>query len=382
MIKLLTAYTLEADDADFAISEILQQLDLAQNALAHSAGFLFCHPDFIETGVAQRIGEALPFEVVGGTSIATVTKGLSDLVGLSLSVLTSDTVSFQAVHTTQRGPQAMEALYQEGQKGQANPPSMIFPFVPLGMAADMEVALEVMDRLSGGVPIFGSLTVDHTPDFSRVFSLHNGEAFQDGLVFLFAFGDLTPEFYVAEISPSRIQKQRAIITDSDGHILKKVNDMLLIDYLESIGLQRGQAEQGIAAIPFVIDLGDGTKPVARAFHSITEEGFVLVGGHMPIGATLAIGSLEYADVMRMAQETMDFILSGPPQQSALMFPCASHFFVLGSKASEEVALFHQRMDDACAYQVCYSGGEICPVYDQKGKLHNRFHSFTCVACKF
>ena len=64
MIKMLTAFTEEADDVEFAVSEILEQLNL-DGLLAGSVGIIHCHADFIDGGVVAALGERLPFDVVG-----------------------------------------------------------------------------------------------------------------------------------------------------------------------------------------------------------------------------------------------------------------------------------------------------------------------------
>ena len=376
MIKMLSAYTLEADDAEYALSEILEQLDLEHNALRHSAGFLFCHPDFIGTGVAQSIAKALPFEVVGGTTICSLTEGLRDLTGLSISILTSDTVEFSAAslpggHT----PEDIVKVYRDGVGTRSGIPSLMFPFATSAIG---DFAVRTLDELTDNrTPLFGTNTVDNTADSSQAVALHNETTFHDGLALLMAWGDFNASFYVTEISADFIQKQRAIITKSKEHIIMSINDMCAADYLASIGISRDQAVGNLHTIPFILDYGDGTPPVARVFYDITPEGHIITGGLMPENATVAVGSLEKDDITRLINETIEKALVSGKSRGLLLFPCVSHFWAL---EEPPFALIQDKLDHVLPYHVFFSGGEICPVYDTKGQMRNRFHSYTCVAC--
>jgi hypothetical protein len=44
---------------------------------------------------------------------------------------------------------------------------------------------------------------------------------------------------------------------------------------------------------------------------------------------------------------------------------------------DEVA---KQLDRACKYQFGYAGGEICPVPRPDGRLVNRFHNYSLIAC--
>ena len=378
MIKMLTAYTLEAEDAKYALKEILEQLDLGNNAKKHTAGFLFCHPDFIASGVAQSIAASLPFEVVGGTTVCNLTKGLQDLAGLTISVITSDTVEFTAAslpgcHTAEE----ITKVYKEATLNRSGLPSLIFPFATSAVG---DIAVSVLDGLVGGkTPFFGTNAVDNTTDASQAFALHNGTTFHDGLVVLVAWGELKAKFFVSEISEDFIQKQHAVITKSEGHIIKAINDINPLNYLESIGISREQATEGVQSIPFIIDLCDGTKPFARAFNGLTPEGFIVTGGTMRENSTIAVAMLDNDDIVRLTNETLENVLASGKSKGLLLFPCVSHFWTMEATPFQ---IIQDKLGQLIPYQVFYSGGEICPVYDSEGKMYNRFHSFTCIACSF
>ena len=68
MIKIFNAHTSELHDSGKAVSEILEQLNIGNNLKRNSAGLIFCHAEFIETGIAQAVCKSLPFDILGCTS--------------------------------------------------------------------------------------------------------------------------------------------------------------------------------------------------------------------------------------------------------------------------------------------------------------------------
>ena len=378
MIRMLTAQTLEADDAGFALEEILEQLDLEQKALKYSGGFLFCHPDFISTGVAQHIAKSLPFEVVGATTVCNLTEGLRDLSGLTISVLTSDTVEFSAASLPGcQTPPEIAQVYRNCVAGRSGVPSLMFPFATSAVG---DLAVRVLDEQTGSkTPLFGTNAVDNTADASQAVALHNETVFSDGLVVLAAWGPLKASFHVSEISEDLIQKQRAIVTESEGHVIKAINGICPADYLATIGISREQAANNLHTIPFIVDLSDGTKPVGRVFYDLTPEGYIVSGGLMPVNSSVAVGALEKSDIVRLTTETLEKVLASGKSQGMLLFPCVSHFWAM---EDPPYSLVQDKSDNVIPYHVFYSGGEICPVVSEHGGMYNRFHCFTCVACSF
>jgi hypothetical protein len=94
MIKTFVAFTEEIDDAKAAVTELLKQLDPEHNLLANSLGIIHCFSDFADDGIVKAVCEKLPFDVVGSATLSLAAPGGVSQMGLTLTVLTSDTVSF------------------------------------------------------------------------------------------------------------------------------------------------------------------------------------------------------------------------------------------------------------------------------------------------
>ena len=378
MVKLLTAHTLEADELEVALAEILEQLDMDNNCLKNTAGFLFCHPDFISTGVAQGIAKFLPFEVIGATTVCSLTQGLRDFTGLSVSVITSDTVEFSAAslsfcHTAED----VAKIYQEAAHGRSGSPSLILPLAAITVGDTLVNALDALTNSQ--TPIFGSIAVGSTSDVSKTVVLHNKTVLNEGLAIIAVWGEIKTEFFISEIKKNSVQEKPAVITKSDGNIVHSINNTSVLEYLESIGISRDQAENNLQAIPFIVDMLDGAAPVARGFFGLNADGNLIASGSLPENSTIAAGTLDSDDVIRVTANTIENALSCDKSKGILIFPCVSHFWVM---ESTPFTIIQDKIDNVIPYQVFYSGGEICPVHDSNGKLYNRFHNFTCIACSF
>ncbi len=95
MIEMYTARTSEIDEIDDAVTEVISQLDLAA-LKKNTAGLFFCHMDFVDSGVVAALCKALPFSTIGMSSMASADGHGYGLFDLTLTVLTSDEVNFEA----------------------------------------------------------------------------------------------------------------------------------------------------------------------------------------------------------------------------------------------------------------------------------------------
>lgn len=383
MIKTLTAYTYEIDDVDAAVAEIFERLD-SSSLMKNSVGLINCFAEFIGSGVVSALCEKLPFDTVGCTTLAGACPGQIDQALLTLTVLTSDDVDFSAVMSEslveeQDGP--ISEAYNRALKKLKGNPSLILAYAPLINHVGGDKIVDALDKASGDVPIFGTLALDHTQDYHLSETIYNGESSRGSLAFVLIEGAVSPKFYVTSISESKIQKQKTIITSSDGNVVKEVNGIPILKYLEALGIAKDNEIAGANVIPFVIDYNDGTKPIARAIFATTPDGYAVCGGEMPVNSTLAIGAIDRTDVLGTA-EAIAKELSHLKTNGVLLFSCMARFLVLGGDYLAEMKTIDAALNGKAAYQICYSGGEICPMINADGKIFNRFHNDTLVVCAF
>lgn len=386
MIKTLTAHTSEIDNPDAAVAEILEQLDIEKNLLKNSVGMISCYSEFIEAGIVENICKKLPFSVIGATTLESAVRGVHAQIILSITIITSDTLTFTAAVTKPLKPDTfreyIKSTYIKAAENSSQKPSMVLAFAPLLFDIAGDYIVETLDSVSGGVPIFGTLAVDHTIDYSTAGTIYNGTFNREALSMILIYGEIKPVFSIASVSDERILGQKAIITESEGNILKGVNGMSVIQYLQSIGLAPHGKNEGLNAIPFIIDFNDGTKPVTRAIYAITPDGHAVCGGVMPVNATLGIGYIDHDDVLSTTKKLIEEILKKNEKDGLFIFSCVVRNLVLGFDVLAEIGEVEKGLQDKIPFFMSYSGGEICPVYNEKGEPVNRFHNDTIVTCLF
>ena len=383
-MRMLNAWTLEVDDPTFAVREILEQLDLKNRLLAHSAGFMTCSYDYVETGIAQAICDALPFDVVGCTTLTNAINQEAGTLLLCLSVLTSDDCRFASALTPPLGDNAHAIIsdtFKHAATQLGEQPGLILAFLPMLGAVSGELMLHALTEVSAGTPVFGTIACD--PDTARYhnsFTIHGNTHSRDGMSMLLISGKVNPRFVVASTSELNLRKQQAIITSSEGSVLKEVNGMLAREYFSSIGLLHGEGIEGMSSVPFVVNYNDGSQPVARAIYSLNDDGSASCGGVMPTGGTLSIGRMDVADILLTAEQALEKLLHNEGVNGIIMFPCLGRNMVLGLAHLSEIEKVRGIVGDSLPWHLAYSGGEVCPVYGRDGCAMNHFHNFTFIAC--
>jgi len=380
MIKSINAVTREIDDIDVAVNEINSALDLEKNLLKNSLGIISCFSEFADTGVLKAVCDALPFDCIGATTTMCSAEKETDQLLLAITVLTSDDCSFETIalqigddYEKTIGNDLTKVLGKNEEK-----PAIILSYFPLMQTVSGDMILTAVDNATGGIPLFGTMAIDHTPDYSTICTIHNGEAYREAAVLGLIYGNVGYSFEIASLDEEKIGKQKAIITESSGNILIGVNGKPALEYMNEIGITRTELETGLGILPLVVDHKDGTKPVARAVFALTPDGHTVCGGAMPVGATLAVGRIFMNDVLQTTEKSvkqlnaMDGVL--------LSYSCMARFLALGADSDAE-AVKVSEIAGGRNYMFAISGGEICPLPDADGKLINLFHNYTNVFCR-
>ncbi|MDR1651797.1 MAG: FIST C-terminal domain-containing protein [Synergistaceae bacterium] len=383
MIKMLTAFTEEIDDTETAVAEILDRLDLDNNLLANSVGILHCACDFDESGAVGELCARLPFDVVGSTSLSVQVPGVMSQLALTLTVLTSDDVRFVSgvsdpISDDMSGP--VTELYERVIGSLEEKPSMIMPFIPFLMAIGGDEFIEKINELSGwGIPAFGTLAITSEEDFRRAYTVYNGEFHPASLVLLGLVGDVKPLFFSASVVENNILKQKAMVTDVHKNVLKTVNNMPAVKYLESIGLSSGGVVSSYEAMPFVIKLDDGSM-LTRACISSTPDGSIILCGSVPAGSTLGVATMDASDVITSTGEKVKEALKESAGRNILMYSCVARNWTLGTKVMAEHEEVERCIGDSVPYHFVYSGGEIFPAFLGDGKISNQLQNDTVIVC--
>lgn len=384
MIRVLVAHTFELDDTDAAVSEVLAQLDLDNTLRKHAVGLVACHADFLYEGVVKALSEALPFDLVGITTLGSSINGSLGVDILTLSVLTSDESSFSTALTTslmedQRKPVA--DAYAEAADRLPETPSFVLVYGPFLEEPGADAYIVEMNRLCAGVPMFGSVACDHNIDFRDAHVFRNGDYARDALAMVLVSGPDLPKFFFVSISEDNIPKQKGIISSSAGNVIRTINSMPAMEYLRSIGVSASQfGESGI--IPMMVDYMDGAPPIGRGIYNTKDNGNVVCSGDVPENGAIAPAFLDADEVARSAKEILDKVAQEKDVSGMLVISCLSRSLVLGGEPLREAELVDNAVGTFVPCHLLYSGGEICPIYTKNGKPANRFHNFSFTVCLF
>ncbi|MDR2478734.1 MAG: FIST C-terminal domain-containing protein [Treponema sp.] len=386
MIRTLTATTEYIDDMDAAVQDITTQLDCEHNLLQYSAGIIACHYEFALSGALKAIGSALPFETVGSITSTNGTPRGAGVLQLTIMVLTSDDTRFKSALSAslKTDPaQVVAAAYTEN-AGQGERPVMLLSYAPFMVENSGDDYVSVLSRVSGGVPCFGTLSIDDTPDFHNCFSLHNGEYYGDRMSLLFIYGDMRPRFFLASISPNKVLNRPAQITASAGHVLKEINGRPVTEFFEEMGLTNAsETSYALTSLPFMLDYRDGTPLVARVFISLNQDKHAICAGAMPQGAALYMGVFDKEDVLLTTGNSIREAAGGGEGISGmLIYSCLSRSMTLGADLYAEAGVIVKETGGRIPYLLACSGGELCPTQVNDGIAVNRFHNNTCIICVF
>ncbi|GHU74793.1 hypothetical protein FACS1894188_04180 [Clostridia bacterium] len=387
MIKAFTAYSSEIDDTDITVSDIVSGIGL-DNLLKNSIGLLSCHSEFVESEAVSEVCAALPFPVIGTTSINTAVRGSEGNFLLTLLVLTSDDVSFEVNLTesiTAPDLSVIKSAYDETLKKLGETPKLIISYAPILVPVSSDFMVDSFSKASGGIPNFGTLACDHTGDYHTSSVIYNGETFTDRYAFALVAGDVSPNFYCASISGDRIFEKKGVVTDSEGNLLRAINNLNVPQYMQSIGMtmSKDSIVQGINSFPFVIDYGDGSDPVVRVPFSVNEQGHAVCAGDIPKDAIISISSIDSEEVMRTSSDALANMRGITDKSAFLIYSCIGRYFGLGDSPHAEIEKTQEELcESAAVYQLTYSGTELCPVYfgSDKSKVINRSHNMTYVVC--
>ena len=384
-MKTLTAYTHEIDNVEAAVAEILEQLNLEETLCKNSVGIISCYPEFLDSGVVEALCEALPFDVLGATTLAVGSAGEYGFTMLSLMVMTGDDVSFSAMLSDdilQEQEKPIQEMCKKALADIKDEAKMIMLYAPIISHIGSEIIVNIMDSVCGGIPIFGTLASDHTDDYQQTQAIYNGKGYQGQIAILVIGGNVDPQFSIMSIPEEKVLRQKAIVTESSGNVLVSVNDMSVIEYLRTIGLVAEDTSiEGVLAIPVMVDFSNDTEPIAIAL-LINEDGTASSGSQVPKGASLSVGTIIGDDVANATKDVVKQILDCKNNSGVIMYSCLSRMLVLGVDAEAELAKIGAGLSAEIPYTLSYSGGEICPVKDKDGKFVNSVHNFSLISCVF
>jgi hypothetical protein len=376
MIKTIVAKTYEIDSLEYALEEILDDLDLKE-LLTNSVGIISCHSNFISNGIIKGLQKELPFPIVGSTTCLAGWQDSCEGNVLLLTVLTSDDVSFKVSVSPELGvdyQKDVEKLYDEVTDSLSLTPAVVFTYAPLMHNLAADALVNTLSAYSQNkVPFFGTVAVDHTNDYATSQTIYGGNGYSTSLVLLALYGNVKVDFHVASLKNIILQKEKAVITKSNGNLLIEVNNISAAKYLESLGLTEYQITHGLGVLPLIVNYDGKNDEAARAVFALTPNGECVCGGEMPENTTISVGSINYDDII----STSTVVIQESLKEEGLLigFSCVARYLVLGTRVKDEWNLFKDILGSN-PFSLSYSGGEISAFKNPDGTYANHVHNYS------
>ncbi|MCL2389449.1 MAG: FIST C-terminal domain-containing protein [Elusimicrobia bacterium] len=379
MLKMYTAHTQELDDLQLVTEEIIKQIDLSK-LLKNTIGIVTFHYDFAKSGVVEELKKKLPFEIIGMTTMAGAhTSGYFETYSLYLTVLTSDDVEFSTAMTKPLTntdyKQPIADAYNTARAKFNKDPKFILTFAPVMTnlsGADITLAL---DTATGGIPCWGSLASGVGMVYDECRILYQDQIEQHAMSIILIYGNVEPEFIYTSIPQKNMRDIAVIVTESDGCVVKKVNDIPFLDYLKQLNIELNN--ENCTTLPFMVYSEGMSEPISIGIYRIYDDSSVLFGTHLKVGTKLVMGQIDQKGILETAQKNVEQIIATGKKNGALFFPCVTRSMMLVPDQNAELKLITKLMaEKGIPYLVAYAGGEICPVRDDSGTLRNRFHNYS------
>jgi len=386
MLKLYTAFTKQLDDPALAVREITEQLKYEEHRLKNTVGITYFHCEFANTGIYQAIADSLPFEVVGCVTSHIGASGLYGDYGLSVVMLTADDVNFSIRTLESVDTKSREQLFEDVTElltglCAKEKPKIVMPLVTPQKHFSGDDLVTVANSLPDPFPLFGAVAFNDDNWRENNFVAKGNVTSETMFAFIALYGDIQPKFHL--ISSFIFQDNLgdyAKITDAEGPILKTVNDIPALEYLQKQSvINIAMTNARIWVIPAVLTYPNGTK-VARAFLG-TIEGteYIYSAGNLEVGAKISFADLDGEKTVASAEKLFTEI-NAASEDNIIAYSCAARAWSLGTQYLVEVKKISECIKTN--YSMSYSAGEICPILDENGKLINVFHNYTLTSCSF
>jgi hypothetical protein len=329
--------------------------------------------------VVDYLSKNLPFPIAGFTTIGAATNANSDPLSLSLTLFIGDDISGDIYTTNELDQNNYEDEVKKihdlaSEKGA---PKFIFTFMPLTNNVTGNDIFDVLTSLSD-TPLFGTTCCDQSSEHSKAFVLRNGEHYNNRATFIYVYGNITVDFKIVSIRQQDVQQYRGLITKAHGSVLEEINGISAMSYFEKLGMSSQQIRSGLGATPLYIENStDNGIGICRDIFSVDELGGLHCAGNIPQGASVSLGRINYEIVTSTTKRIVDK-LQDPDIKGLYLLSCMSRFITLGLLGQDEIDLVIKNCQQF-PLSLAYSGGEICPIIDQNGKLINRYHNNTFIA---
>jgi hypothetical protein len=372
--------------------------------LKNTIGIVHFYYECKESGVCDAILEKLPFELCGCVTTFIGAQEQYAEAALSVTMITSDDVEFSVQVIENASLKTRELLTDEVMRLSKElcaqeKPKIVFPFIPILQHFTADDLVATVNALPDPFALFGTVAFNYEDQDgeskkkdSTHFVMAKKRITADIFAFIAFYGNVKPKFhYTSSFALEDSFVETSEITDSEGPILKTVDGIGAVTYMNKRGIiTEGCTVKGssVWAIPAILTYSNGAK-VVRAFLTIGEgTENIYATGSLETGAKITFSLLDGEKTVASAEKLLKELFKAE-DKDAIAYSCVARAWSLGTKFSEEAQIFancaseyKEKNKTPYNYTLSYSGGEICPVLDKDGKLVNTLHNYTLIACTF
>jgi hypothetical protein len=379
MLKTISAYTTEGDEFEFALSNLLDQIKPEKNLLSNTIGLITFYEGFQDNHFISKLCDALPFDVIGCSTSANATGNIVEPMSIVLTVITSDDAYFSVFAADLRDENLFKEKYMKALNKIADKNSPVMAFAYMITYPDLfGNCVQKASNIMHDIPLFGTFPTTKDSQLDG-YVVYNGEISKSNCTFALVAGNIAPEFLCYTTPDESLQLFDAYVTESDGFLIKKINNMIARDYMVSIGFKT-DPENPNSIVEFkhaIMRISNKKSQYALGIIAFSPEGYIILATHVVVGSVISFTTVDEKGVLSAAKKMITKGTSDPTK-TAICFSCLIRRITLTDAFAEIDAVTKNAKNSN--YQFSYAGGEICPVYDENNKLVNKYHNITLVAC--
>lgn len=384
-------YTEEIDEMNVAVEELFEQtkdFEFGKSSLA----IIFTEEEVDYLELYEHLSKKWDFPMIGSTAMASLLgeQGYCG-GGISVLLLSADDCTFAAgiagdLNRSNYEEKLTDA-YRQTTAALDEAPKLVLAYACMvngeGNVSGDEMVM-MMDKLSGGAPVYGGLSSDDF-NFNNVKVFCNDKIDDKGLVMATITGNVNPMFIHVNSIKNKASFSYEVTKSVDNKVLM-LGERTFVDTLKKEDMETDKEDVLADYImsPFVLSVkgdDDDKVEVGRVLSSLNlEEGSGLFYGLIPEGTVLNIGLLNKDDVQYTIEHAFDEAFEarvGSQYSTLLCTSCCARYVALGANSSSEPASFQNRLPEGTNLAGMYAYGEFCPVKGSKtGKEYNMFHNFT------
>jgi hypothetical protein len=392
MVKSYSIVVDEVDDAELALEQLNAQMPEIK-LLKNSVGIASVHPEYIRSDVYSAIAKAVPFPLVGMTTILQTASGKTGAFFFSILVLTSDTCQFAHGESDKiplKGGDTIDITqkcYKDIRSRLEGDVKLAFLFAPFMEYQSVHKYIEAISIADKRVPVFGSVAnADMESLLADQKTVCGKQIFSDRLAMLLISGDVSPEFYIGSVTKESVMMPNiGEVTAAKYNFVTEINNMNVGSFLEKVGFSAGDVRnQGVLTSVFIIDEkdknGNVVSSTSRSLIMLDKE-VAAFGGNIAVGSTLSLATVTKDVVMATAKDVVAQIKRKYKNRTILMFSCVGRRYSLLDEPKKEYELLEKEFSNSdFHYLASCSCGEICPTSVTEAGVYNSEHNQSLVAC--